>query len=512
MSSVFKPMKTRTLPAAAMLLTLTSFAQPGSGQLISSVPGERIMITSQAISADGYVYYSGAHQPVTGGPLLYIAKADTAGLIIWERYVDDVISVATEIAADQNSVYVACYENVLRFDTNGNLIWRKAVQEEGQVLVNDVLIDETGGCVIAGMYGLLPVPKKVSFLCKLDSTGIVIWDKEILWAGYNGSFFYSLVQDDAHNIYACGGAGVSYMPIDVGTVAKFTPQGSMLWSKTIVPDTNTSVCFYHSDFRKHEIVIAGAAISHLPGMPILFVRLDTMGNTLDAALIPVNSATNCSINSIHCTPFNTVMVTGQQSDGITTEGILMELDYNLNFTRGLLHPGTHELNGITMINTGNYVSGRRNESGGIAYRGYSDYSWNFGCGFQSFTVPVYAQTVVTGLLPDSISNVTISDTVATVHTLSTLSTTCTNPVGINDPLPGAFSLYPNAASDRVVLTFPEALSAPVNISVYDALGRTVYTMLCPAGSVSQNINTSTWSTGTYTVHAGSGSKPLIIAH
>lgn len=506
-------MKTRTLLAAALLLTLTSFAQ-NTGKWITSNPGENVTIYGQAISSDGYVYQCGAYYMTSVGNFTYLSKSDTLGNIIWEKYIDSTFTPGLEIAADQNSIYLVCYQNVFRFSDDGNLLWRKFIQEQAPVYVNDVLITNDGGCAIAGMHHVSASPKKGSYIVRLDSTGTVLWNKKISWSGYNSSFFYSLAQDNSNNIYACGGAGTSYTPMDAGIVVKFGPTGSIIWTRDIYGDTNTLMAFYECDFYNNELVAAGAAFPS-PGVPFTFMRLDTNGINPLVALGTLNldSSALYSFNAIHCTPYNTVIATGYKVNGSTTEGVIVELDYNFNFIRGLTNTSCGQLNGIDMTSTGTFISGTTYSGGLYGYRGISDYSWNFGCGFSSLATSLTPLMFNISFPNDSSGNVTVLDRSATAIPFTRQYTTCDNLAGITPPLTSDFSVFPNPADALLTITFSEILSESQQITILNALGEIVYVQACPAGHTVFQISTSRLAPGSYVIRTESSpGVPLVISH
>lgn len=497
-------MKTLLLPAAFLLLILNLHAQPVAGKWISSTSGANVSIQSQDVTGDGYIYYAGNYSTPISGPHLYIAKSDTAGIMIWEKYIANVFPGSAEITANEQSVYVASYGSVFRFDTDGNLKWRKYIQEAGQVFVNDVMIDENGGCVIAGMCGITASPKKAAYIVKFDSTGAAMWDKKIQWSGYNSSFFYSLAQDNTGNIYACGGAGLSYSPVDEGTVAKFNSAGTIIWTRNISADTNTPMAFYECAFDGNNLIVAGAAIPNFSGHPIVFARLDIFGTILTWGAIPMVTFNVVSINSLTCTPYNTIIVTGEKSFGNTTEGIIIELDYNFAFIRGLTHPATTALTGVEMAGSHTYISGEKGSGALMSFRGISDYSWNFGCGFESFAVTPVFPMLYYGMVYDSTSSVSVVDSSAAIFPLVNQYVTCDNLAGIDDPSATGFSVYPNPAQEMIVVKFGEALATPTTLWVYDVTGQVVRTAVCNAGTAQLELPISGLSSGTYVLRTEAG--------
>lgn len=497
-------MKTLLLPAAVLLI-LNLQAQPAAGQWISSAPGANVSIKSQDVTGDGYIYYAGAYSTPIAGPHLYIAKSDTAGTMIWEKYVPDVFPGSAEIVADKYSVYVACYGSIFRFDHNGNLKWRKYIQEAGQVFVNDVLAYSDGGCIIAGMCGITASPEKVSYIVKLDSNGVTGWDRKMQWTGHRSSFFFSLAKDNADNIYACGGAGTGYSPVDEGTVAKFSPNGALLWATHIQIDTLTPMAFYECATDGNNLIVAGAAVPNFPGHPIALLRIDLSTNTVMAwGTLPVTPLHTFSINSLSCTPYNTFIVTGENLSGNTTEGILMELDYNFAFLRGLTHPVTTAITGVEMIASRTYISGEKGNGGLTSFRGISDYSWDFGCGFETYTAAPAYPMFYQGWLSDSTSSVSMTDSSAVVVPLVNQYVTCDNLAGIDDPSASGFSVYPNPAQEMVVVKFGEALAAPTTLWVYDVTGQIVYTVVCNAGTAQLELPIYGLRSGTYVIRTEAG--------
>lgn len=172
---------------------------------------------------------------------LFIIKCDTSGTVLWSKSAEGLYSdFITGIAVDSsgNSYVAGSYDSptitfgstllinnstgadddmfIVKYDTNGSIIWAKSVGGTYDDIINDVSIDGSGNIYTTGFYSNASINfggvtltnnngldgYSDIFLVKYDTSGSVVWGKSVGGSNYDGG---SGVDVDANgNCYVAG--------------------------------------------------------------------------------------------------------------------------------------------------------------------------------------------------------------------------------------------------------------------------------------------------------------------
>ncbi len=204
----------------------------------------------------GYSYGAFPANSYLGGWDLYLAKYDSSGTRLWVTQTGTTASDAIyDVAIDSNSnVYLTgfSYGNlhsnsnqgssdiiVLKYDSNGNRLWTKQIGTAQPDVGYGIDLDKKGNIYVTGVTGAslnnqTYLGSSDIFLLKLDTTGTLLWTKQLGTA--NADTANGMYVDAKDGIYLTGyvtgafAGNVDHGGIDM-FIAKFDGSGTLLWTK-----------------------------------------------------------------------------------------------------------------------------------------------------------------------------------------------------------------------------------------------------------------------------------------
>ncbi len=249
------------------------------------------------VDSSGNVYIAGVvFGTCNGYEYGLLVKLDSGGSIVWQKTIESTDSVFSGIAVDASgNIFVTGtqpnavggYENllVMRFDTNGALVWQRTWGggANGGDYGQAITLDSSDDVYAVGTtYSFTPYPAMA--LVKFDSSGNLVFQKII---GRGIQFGYGVALDPSGNIYAAGttknGAATNIL------LVKFDPTGGPVWQKTW-GGNKTDVPADLAIGSSGDIEIAGSTDSYGAGgtcnpsicnyNDMLLLELDESGNIL----------------------------------------------------------------------------------------------------------------------------------------------------------------------------------------------------------------------------------------
>jgi hypothetical protein len=171
--------------------------------------------------------------------------------------IDDTINLS-----GYNSSFIAKYHK------NGNLVWVHNLAPNNYSLVGPIVYDSvTESFFMAGSFYdsvNLQVCKQLGsgqnfFLYKMDLNGNCIWSRNI----GKCPNYSALTCDRSGNLYMAGSippgcTTLDTLQVEPGTfIAKFNPDGSCLWAKTITPDSDNYIYITKLIFQNNDLYAFG---------------------------------------------------------------------------------------------------------------------------------------------------------------------------------------------------------------------------------------------------------------
>ncbi len=275
-----------TLVAIALWGGVMLFAfQQGGGQL-EVIWGKQIG-TSEEEGADdltldkkGNIYIAGW----TGGNLfgqhqgkrdIFIVKMDSNGQILWSKQLGTAEEeLCVKIATDGENVYLLTDTEggwfgeslgrddiiLLKFSSDGQLLWGKRLGGSEQDFCADIAVDQQGNIYIIGNTGSNLFAKKRNayevFLAKFDAAGNLLWGKQF------EDGLDAIVVDHQGNIYVSGGSYDKVNDTSLLVLAKFAPDGTMIWRQTLTAIAHEGIISLAVD-SSGNLYGAGMAVGYL---------------------------------------------------------------------------------------------------------------------------------------------------------------------------------------------------------------------------------------------------------
>ncbi|HQW22894.1 MAG TPA: SBBP repeat-containing protein [Bacteroidia bacterium] len=139
-----------------------------------------------------------------------------------------------------------------KYNSSGSLVWAKIAGGKGGDKIQSIVLDGAGHIYVTGEYedtcyfeSIMKVTTGAGvnnmFVAKYDTSGSVMWVKNITATGVVHTRGYGITCDAQGNVYACGGTkGDTYFEGNYlftsagdydGTVVKFDPNGNFVWAR-----------------------------------------------------------------------------------------------------------------------------------------------------------------------------------------------------------------------------------------------------------------------------------------
>jgi uncharacterized delta-60 repeat protein len=241
------------------------------------------------ISGGGYIVAGITQSFDTGTNDIWLMKLDPLGELVWEKgfggscaYEAYGVLESTDggyvVAGHVHSCELANRDVlILKFDTNGDLLWRKHYGGSSSEYANAINHTSDGGYIIAGRsrsFGDATSNTDV-WVLKLDSDGAIIWQKT-----FGGDFFdrsYS-VEQTADGGYIVAGATQSFgAGSDDMWLTKLDSNGDMEWQKAY-GGSDQDIAYSVMQTWDDGYVVAGRSHSFNGGNDgIMVLKLDSQG-------------------------------------------------------------------------------------------------------------------------------------------------------------------------------------------------------------------------------------------
>jgi hypothetical protein len=176
----------------------------------------------EAIVYDGYIYVTGrtARYYGGGGANLILLKYDPQGNLAWSHVWDEGYTAGYGLTAFDNHIYVSGGDDLLKYSTDGELIWNRSLIDRGYSITN-----------YAGNIYLSCERARDSstvILYKFDTDGNSIWNRS--WSRNKNVHDGDVIGYNGH-IYLTGSNYIGNNE-SVAILLKFDEEGNMIWNQT----------------------------------------------------------------------------------------------------------------------------------------------------------------------------------------------------------------------------------------------------------------------------------------
>jgi hypothetical protein len=307
------------------------------------------------IDDSGYVYLSLDYNDGSA----VVAKMDTASsnTNLWETTTPNFIQSSIAVDGQGNSFVGGTVRSpqsltghsfgfgdlaLIKLDTNGNELWKQQVGSSKEDRIKGISVDHNGNILAAGMtQGNFPVGPgstqgsnhyasgpvgtflgggQDGLVAKFDPQG------KLLWARHVGTSYQDVCEmamaDSTGSIFVTGSRAVSTPGESAIVIAKFTSDGSQLWKKEFKPFNRNQVTGICIDTTGDFYVTGRTKDTTKPGSlySALVYKFDTNGNQIWRTIFDGNQVHN-EAHRITCGIPGQVVIGGWTRAGAMAPGI-----------------------------------------------------------------------------------------------------------------------------------------------------------------------------------------------
>ena len=193
-----------------------------------------------AVDRSGSIYVIGRSSSYAGHLNVLLLKFDSNGNMLWQKTWGGTFdNFGRGVAVDgSGNIYVTGDTDsfgfsrdvfLLKFNSTGSLLWQKTWGGTSYDLGEGVAVDSLGNIYVTGTTWSFGAGGADILLLKFDTSGALVWQKT--WGGAIDDFGYDVAVDSSENIYVTGYTD-SPATGNYALLLKFNSTASLLWQRT----------------------------------------------------------------------------------------------------------------------------------------------------------------------------------------------------------------------------------------------------------------------------------------
>jgi hypothetical protein len=253
-----------------------------------------VALSTQETSDGSYIAAGWSNTNTANGLDMMLVKTDAAGGLLWTKYLggprDDYGQSVRETAnggfvlAGYTENSVSTYAAVYRIDPAGTNLWSKIFTNDLNSRAYSIRPTADGGFIMTGYIesfspatGIVGFGMEDLYLVKLDSNGIVVWEKR--FGGSGTDIGYSVIEVAGAGFVVAGTTG-SFDPSQTPDVylLRTDANGNLLW-ETHFGDTLTQYGYDVLEDANGDFVVSGVSAT-LSGYVYSVQKIDDTGSTI----------------------------------------------------------------------------------------------------------------------------------------------------------------------------------------------------------------------------------------
>jgi len=210
--------------------------------------GNTVRFYGAAVAASGNLYVGGQDGPSGGGnESAYLLKYNSSGTLLWQRRISGTAgtrSFAYGVFVDSSeNIFVVgpsdagvgfFYGYLLKFDSNGNLIFGKRCTGTQYAAFQGVALANSGNIYCAGAMEL-PGFDYDPIIVKYNSSGVIQWQRRINSTSPGTLFGFTVAIDSNEDVYMVGLGNTADF------LTKYNSSGTIQWSRQLSSFTTRDV-------------------------------------------------------------------------------------------------------------------------------------------------------------------------------------------------------------------------------------------------------------------------------
>ncbi|MHA1270172.1 MAG: SBBP repeat-containing protein [Candidatus Helarchaeota archaeon] len=206
-----------------------------------------------AVDSHGDIYMTGYTRSIGAGDFdMFLVKYNSSGFKIWERtWGGNLTDYCYGIIIDNNdNIYTAGWTEsfgagkrdafVVKYNSTGHQIWNRTFGGPENDLGWSVATDSFNNVYFTGPTESFGYGLRDAFIVKYNASGDIIWNKT--WGGTNDDSGYDVTIDNNDNVIFIGSTESFGAGMEDAFIAKYDPQGMLLWNTTYGTSINDDGC------------------------------------------------------------------------------------------------------------------------------------------------------------------------------------------------------------------------------------------------------------------------------
>lgn len=251
----------------------------------------------------------------------FIVKFDPYGSIISQHFFDHPdpnrsYKICEAVAVDKvdDSVYIAVESDasiksiiLVKLDSSGNILWQQEVLGMGYQFPTSIALDSSRNVYVVGGTTSQGAGNYDALIVKFDSSGNPLWQYTI--GTSNSEYGYGVAVDSSNNVYVIG---YTYVSTQDAFVVKFDSSGNVLWQTTIDSGSDEYAYGVAVDSSNNVYVVGQTYFQGAGGSDCFIVKLNSSGNSLWQKVI--GSPNSDYAYGVSVDSSNNVYITGNSNE------------------------------------------------------------------------------------------------------------------------------------------------------------------------------------------------------
>ena len=176
---------------------------------------------------------------------------------------------------------------IVRIDSYGEIIWQKSFGSKAfpyHEWAYDIIQIPDNGFIVVGARDRYSSGSKNGLIIRFDSDGNLVWEKELLGEGQSSEIFYSIAHSIEGYYYLCSSVNsIEFPEIYKPRITKIDGSGNIEWQRTINSNSRQNHQFRATTTSIGDVVLVGTSMNEYSSVIIedaFMTKIDSKGNII----------------------------------------------------------------------------------------------------------------------------------------------------------------------------------------------------------------------------------------